>query len=79
MGLLFCRKLSVSRHIKDWSSLVVAVSMKSLCVCVCVCVFFFLKVYAGLLVRASNMTEKVTDTTAGRQVMFNHYYSSLYL
>lgn len=40
--------------------------------------FPFLKVYAGLLLRASNMTEKVTDITAGRQVMFNIYHGSLW-
>lgn len=42
------------------------------------CFFSFLKVYAGLLLRASNMTEKVTDITAGRQVKFNICHGSLW-
>lgn len=71
-GFYFAGSSDVSPHQGLLLSLVVAVSMESLCF------FSFLKVYAGLLLRASNMTEKVTDITAGRQVMFNIYHGSLW-
>ncbi len=73
VGLLFCRKLSCLATSRIFRRLLSLCPWK-----VCVCGFFsFLKVYAELL-RASIMTEKVTDITAGRQVMFNIYHGSLW-